>query len=338
MRLGSQTNRESIFQGVIQGTRVWAIYAIVECWFLSILAWISTPNYDYIPLHWGFSVLLAFLYLIIGSIAGGISGLYLYLAGSRTFSFQKVQPTEFFQASITFTIVFAFALNLIIQYIDKLTLHLLPPLAISLLLTFTLALSAISNIWFKRLLFLSNPWTISVLLLGLPWVTHELLLKNTRIIQALSSLVYFLAILLISFCIQKMGQTRRLKKSVELFPPSHTPSLLLPILALMLVLGISFFLRQVEPSLGVRALKLSTPDLSRPNVILISMDTVRADHLSIYGYVGNTTPRLKELSQEASLYTNAIAPGDTTISTMASVFTGLYARKHGAHNDVPDYP
>ena len=135
-----------------------------------------------------------------------------------------------------------------------------------------------------------------------------------------------------------MVQARRLKKSVELFPPSHTPSLLLPILALMLVLGISFFLRQVEPSLGVRALKLSTPDLSRPNVILISMDTVRADHLSIYGYVGNTTPRLKELSQEASLYTNAIAPGDTTISTMASVFTGLYARKHGAHNDVPDYP
>ena len=61
------------------------------------------------------------------------------------------------------------------------------------------------------------------------------------------------------------------------------------------------------------------------------MDTVRADHLSLYGYARDTSPVLKEFAQHATLFTNAISAGDMTLSSHASMFTGLYASQHGAH-------
>jgi arylsulfatase A-like enzyme len=67
------------------------------------------------------------------------------------------------------------------------------------------------------------------------------------------------------------------------------------------------------------------------------MDTVRADHMSLYGYERNTTPNLNKLAQEATLYSQAIAPSDMTLPTHASIFTGLYAKKHGARLDPPAY-
>jgi arylsulfatase A-like enzyme len=74
-------------------------------------------------------------------------------------------------------------------------------------------------------------------------------------------------------------------------------------------------------------------DPSRPNVILIVMDTVRADHLSLYGYERDTTPNLRKFAETATVYTNAIAPGDMTLSTHASLFTGMYPSWHHAHYD-----
>jgi arylsulfatase A-like enzyme len=76
---------------------------------------------------------------------------------------------------------------------------------------------------------------------------------------------------------------------------------------------------------------------SRPNVVLVTMDTVRADHLSLYGYRRDTTPFLEELANRATVYTNAIATSDFTPPTHASLFTGLYASWHGAHFDPPGY-
>jgi arylsulfatase A-like enzyme len=338
VRLRSQNLRQNIYQGAIQGVRAWAVYALVECGFLSILPWIVQSHYDYIPLHWGFTILLSFLYLTSGLILGGMSGLCYGLAARRIPFLQKVQPIRFSQASGILILVFAFAINLIVQWFNEPTLHLLPPLFISLLLAIGLALSSISDIWFKRLLSLNNSWTISVLLLGLPWITHELLRNSTRVVQALSALGYVFVIFLISFGIQKIVQARQVSNSKVVLSSFQARSFLLPILALMFVLGISFFLRQEEPRMGVWASKLSTQDLSHPNVVLIQMDAVRADHLSLYGYGRNNTPKLKEFSQEASLFKNAIAPGDMTLSSVASIFTGMYPRAHGAHYNVPDYP
>jgi arylsulfatase A-like enzyme len=70
----------------------------------------------------------------------------------------------------------------------------------------------------------------------------------------------------------------------------------------------------------------------RPNILLVTMDTVRADHLSAYGYSRSTTPNLLRLATEtATLYTHAIASSNTTVATHASIFTGLHPHHHGAH-------
>jgi arylsulfatase A-like enzyme len=73
------------------------------------------------------------------------------------------------------------------------------------------------------------------------------------------------------------------------------------------------------------------PAAGKPNVILISLDTVRADHLSVYGYGRNTTPHLKDFAAESVVFTHAVASSDMTLPTHASMFTGLYPSQHGAH-------
>ena len=75
-----------------------------------------------------------------------------------------------------------------------------------------------------------------------------------------------------------------------------------------------------------------------PNIILITLDTTRADHFSVYGYERETTPNLKQLASKCTLYTQAFASGDLTLSSHASIFTGMYGSSHGAHHEVPDYP
>jgi Sulfatase len=50
------------------------------------------------------------------------------------------------------------------------------------------------------------------------------------------------------------------------------------------------------------------PSGEPPNIVLITMDTVRADHLSIYGYRRDTTPNLARLAEKGVLFENAISP------------------------------
>jgi arylsulfatase A-like enzyme len=68
---------------------------------------------------------------------------------------------------------------------------------------------------------------------------------------------------------------------------------------------------------------------ARPNVLLITLDTVRADHLSVYGYGLQTTPNLDALS--ATVYRRATASSNWTLPSHASILTGQSPRRHGAH-------
>ncbi|RMF72448.1 MAG: hypothetical protein D6744_16820, partial [Planctomycetota bacterium] len=66
-----------------------------------------------------------------------------------------------------------------------------------------------------------------------------------------------------------------------------------------------------------------------PHVLWIVLDTVRADRLSVYGYERETTPFLKQWSQQALVFERAIANGMWTVPTHASMFTGMPSRRHG---------
>ena len=59
----------------------------------------------------------------------------------------------------------------------------------------------------------------------------------------------------------------------------------------------------------------------QPNVVVILVDTTRADRLSCYGHVRQTTPHLDALARESMVYTQAISPGAWTPPTMSATRT-----------------
>jgi arylsulfatase A-like enzyme len=73
------------------------------------------------------------------------------------------------------------------------------------------------------------------------------------------------------------------------------------------------------------------PPAGTPDVILVSMDTTRADHLSTYGYGRETSPHLTQFAADALLFTSARSPAGWTLPGHASMLTGLYPSRHGAH-------
>ena len=67
---------------------------------------------------------------------------------------------------------------------------------------------------------------------------------------------------------------------------------------------------------------------SQPNVVLIVLDTLRADRMSCYGYERETTPFIDAFAEEATLFERAVVPGQWTIPSHASLFTGEYPTTH----------
>lgn len=67
----------------------------------------------------------------------------------------------------------------------------------------------------------------------------------------------------------------------------------------------------------------------RPNVVLISVDTLRPDHLSAYGYPRKTSPFIDSLAARGARFTDCWSVTSWTRPAMASLFTGLHPRSHG---------
>lgn len=68
----------------------------------------------------------------------------------------------------------------------------------------------------------------------------------------------------------------------------------------------------------------------RPNLLFVSFDTTRRDHISAYGHDLLTTPRIDRLAAEGLLFTDALAVVPTTGPSHATMFTGQYPQVHGA--------
>jgi len=68
----------------------------------------------------------------------------------------------------------------------------------------------------------------------------------------------------------------------------------------------------------------------RPNLVLITLDTTRADHLGAYGYAEARTPNLDRFAAEGVLYEHAYATSSWTLPSHASILTGLLPMQHGA--------
>jgi arylsulfatase A-like enzyme/Flp pilus assembly protein TadD len=94
------------------------------------------------------------------------------------------------------------------------------------------------------------------------------------------------------------------------------------------------FLIAILAAAGVAALVLLTPGgSSRPNVLLISLDTARPDHLGCYGYEEISTPVVDGLAGDGILFEDAMTSVPLTLPSHASLFTGLYPPAHGIRDN-----
>jgi arylsulfatase A-like enzyme/Flp pilus assembly protein TadD len=82
------------------------------------------------------------------------------------------------------------------------------------------------------------------------------------------------------------------------------------------------------------------------NVILITLDTTRADRIGCYGHKAALTPTLDRLASKGVLFERAVSPAPLTLPTHASLLTGLYPAEHGLrtngrsrlHESIPTLP
>jgi len=69
----------------------------------------------------------------------------------------------------------------------------------------------------------------------------------------------------------------------------------------------------------------------RPNIIVILVDTLRADHLGVYGHPGRISPRLDKVAEESIVFDHCYAQAPWTPPSMGTLFTSLYPETHGLH-------
>ena len=101
----------------------------------------------------------------------------------------------------------------------------------------------------------------------------------------------------------------------------------LPVLAAYLA---SYLVLLPLLSPGDESRAAAKPTSSGPNVLLIIVDTLAADHLSTYGYPRLTSPKFTALANQGVVFENAVAPSSWTLPSHASMLTGRYASEHHA--------
>ncbi|HSA95865.1 MAG TPA: tetratricopeptide repeat protein [Acidobacteriota bacterium] len=96
-------------------------------------------------------------------------------------------------------------------------------------------------------------------------------------------------------------------------------------------LAATFFLRGGKGAVDLGA-------AASHNVLLITLDTTRADHLGCYGFAQGRTPRLDALAASGVRFARTYAPAPLTLPSHASIMSGLYPVRHGVRNNGHDLP
>jgi arylsulfatase A-like enzyme len=86
-----------------------------------------------------------------------------------------------------------------------------------------------------------------------------------------------------------------------------------------------------------RLRKLPAAASDAPNVLVILVDTLRADHLSAYGYARKTSPNIDRMATQGTVFENAVSAASWSLPSHASILTGRYQFEHGV-GDVDGTP
>jgi arylsulfatase A-like enzyme len=140
---------------------------------------------------------------------------------------------------------------------------------------------------------------------------------------------YFWANLYMLACIS--GTTYLLRRFIHIGVKAELV-VLIALLVLIFSNHMFFYRKSVQiHTAGAPGAKIPTVNSEKPSIIFIVWDTVRRDHMSLYGYARGTTPFLEGLAKQSVVYSKAVSVSPWTLPSHASMFTGLYPRAHGAH-------
>ncbi|HXT02267.1 MAG TPA: sulfatase-like hydrolase/transferase, partial [Elusimicrobiota bacterium] len=71
-----------------------------------------------------------------------------------------------------------------------------------------------------------------------------------------------------------------------------------------------------------------------PNIVVLDVCSIRADHMTPYGYSRDTTPRIEALAKSGVVFENAMAAGSWCLPNYATLFTGRYPESHGLYTNA----
>lgn len=285
------------------------IYATVELWFTKFVGWLFFPE-AFTPVYRPYALAAFATYAVVGFVLG-----VLFAAVSLALRIGDSPNRE------TATLV------LLIAVLASFSVHhqrgLLPTELVCLALVALCIAAVVSPSVRNRVRPLTSPWTASLLAIAPDWLKNDALTHghSGRFLRASSFVLAVVAIVVAAFIVQRVfGRL--------------TPTMRRAITACLLILTplTALALPQANPEQLPLVRRMRVPADS-PNVLLITLDTVRADHLSLYGYARDTTPVLREFARGATVYKTVTAPSNYTLATHASLFTGLYGSEHGAHLD-----
>jgi len=269
--------------------------------------------------HWQIPLIGAVwaAYAVCGLVMGGVGGVWLIAAHREPFT-----HSASYRTMATLTLALAFSVNTALGMSKADVDH--NAVIVALIMRVGLACFLVWSLWRRKWPFLASAWIVSLLHLLGPWISNEayanrsmgfkIVMTLALTLAAASAVVFYRRALP-----NRMGWLRDQMAAVTV--------------AVVIAVIVVLFTNRTA-----RAVPL-TPDLTagKPNVLLITMDTVRADHLSIYGYRRATTPNLERFAAGATVYNRAFAAGSFTLPAHASIFTGVYPDWHGAH-PTTDFP
>lgn len=181
---------------------------------------------------------------------------------------------------------------------------------------------------------LSEIMFLETLALSYLWLNEDKLVGCQQMYALFMNVLFIFSIGVCYVLLSLLFSKWMSRRAISLEKGSLTFSLVMALIAMVgisLFWSFSYFHR--GPSFSAKSSEERTPKKHDPhfNIILISVDTLRASSLSCYGYPLETTPYMDRFAKDALIFTNAVSSSSWTLPAHASLFTGLVPYRHGAH-------
>jgi len=327
-----ESDRAGFAEAILHWLAAGCVFWFVECIVLSGPGMVTFGIFRMLQssvilksLAWGFAV-YPLLFLLVGLAAEFVGGLL-----GRRFAFAKGAAWRV-GCCVAFQVVLVGAIVLpeLLSKSKYMRTHLVWELGLGVFAVLVLAVSIRCLKRFRNFSWKTSGVSalMSLWLLPVINITHG----ETDIVDAPWTLFFFIAAGLLVVILLAGGagageKTKRAKrgglKTAGLFLARVTG-----VAALVLLWRISLWAGAVE-----------VPDMEAgkdlPNILFVVWDTVRADHVSCYGYERRTTPTLDRLAAEGVLFEQVMSASHWTLPSHASMFTGMYPGEHLATGQHP---